>query len=655
MHRITPLALLCLVALTSASSAQPQEPVLVSIDTASGGKPISKYIYGQFIEHLGRCIYGGIWAEMLEDRKFYYPIKGSNNPWKIVTPGETSWEGEGIPYELLTSSPWLVLGKSEQIRMVTDNSFVGDHTPELVLNGQMDVGIYQERLGLVKGQSYSGRVVLTGTDTTSSVLVSLIWGQHPEERDTVEIDALSEDYTTFPLAFAAGASTDSGRLEVRASGGGSVRIGTVSLMPTDNIRGFRRDTLRLMKELNSPVYRWPGGNFVSGYDWKDGIGNRDQRPPRKNPAWKGIEANDVGIHEFIDLCRELDTEPFITVNTGLGDVESARQEVEYSNGSASTPMGKLRAANGHSEPFRVKWWAVGNEMYGDWQLGHMPLKEYVKKHNRVAEAMLSVDPDLQLVAVGSVGPWTSEMLRSSSDHMHLISEHFYVQDKEDLVAHIKQVPSEIRRIADAHRQYRREIQSLQKKVIPVALDEYNYWYGGYVYGELGTRYFLQDALGVAMGIHEFIRNGDVIFMANYAQTVNVIGAIKTSSTAAEFAATGLALKLYRTYFGSIPVETVTTQGPLDVLAAWTEDKQVLTLGVVNPTEAALTLRLSYRGATFSNEGTVRVLTGPGRMAYNEPGKPRSVTIEKKGVADTSKLRVAPLSASVFELRRKNGR
>ena len=174
-------------------------------------------------------------------------------------------------------------------------------------------------------------------------------------------------------------------------------------MPADNILGWRADTLALLKELDSPVYRWPGGNFVSGYDWKDGIGDPDRRPPRKNPAWKGVEPNDVGLHEFMDLMREIGAEPFVAVNTGLGEVDAAAEQVQYANGAADTPMGKLRAENGHPQPFGVEWWAIGNEMYGDWQLGHMPLEQYVEKHKAVVDAMRAVDPTIRPIAVGAVG------------------------------------------------------------------------------------------------------------------------------------------------------------------------------------------------------------------------------------------------------------
>ena len=124
-------------------------------------------------------------------------------------------------------------------------------------------------------------------------------------------------------------------------------------MPADNVQGWRVDTLARLKELDSPVYRWPGGNFVSGYDWKDGIGDPDRRPPRKNPAWKGIESNDVGLDEFLFLVRELGTEPYIAVNTGLGGPASAAEELEYVNGAITTAQGRKRLVAYEQDPNRA--------------------------------------------------------------------------------------------------------------------------------------------------------------------------------------------------------------------------------------------------------------------------------------------------------------
>ena len=122
---------------------------------------------------------------------------------------------------------------------------------------------------------------------------------------------------------------------------------------------------------------------MSGYDWKDGIGDRDRRPPRKNPAWTGVEHNDFGLDEFMTFCRILDTEPYIALNSGLGKVDNAVEELQYATGAADTPMGAWRARTDTLEPYQVKWWSIGNEMYGNWQLGHMALEEYVAEAQRV--------------------------------------------------------------------------------------------------------------------------------------------------------------------------------------------------------------------------------------------------------------------------------
>jgi alpha-N-arabinofuranosidase len=596
------------------------QPLHISVEAGKTGEPISKYIYGQFIEHLGRCIYGGIWAEMLEDRKFYYDIGAS-------------------------SSPWHVLGGDERVTMDKNDPFVGSHTPQIMGPG----GIVQGALALRKGSQYVGRIWLSGEAGAAPVKVSLVWGDGPGDRQTVAIDTLTGQYAKTPLAFIAGGDTDTGRLEILAGGKGKVLVGTVSLMPADNINGMRADTLELLKQLDAPVYRWPGGNFVSGYNWKDGIGDRDRRPPRKNPAWKGVEHNDFGLDEFMTFCRLLSTEPYITVNSGLGDVTAAVEEVEYANGAADTPMGRLRATNGHPESYKAKWWAIGNEMYGNWQLGHMTLEKYEAKHNQFAEAMRKVNPSIKLIAVGDAGRWSEDMLKHCADYMDLISEHFYCREKKDLVDHVRQIPDAIRRKVAAHRRYRREIAALKGKDIRIAMDEWNYWYGPHVFGELGTRYFMKDALGIAAGLHEYARQSDLVFMANYAQTVNVIGCIKTTKTAAAFETTGLVLKLYRHHFGTVPV-AVTADSPLDVGAARTADGKVLTVAIVNPTRERRAVTLEVQGAKPIGTGRRWQIANNDPMAYNDPGKPPKVAIEEEEVRDgLTQLWVAPCSVTLYGL------
>ncbi len=587
-------------------SDSPPQTSRIAIDAGKARAPLSKYVYGQFIEHLGRCIYGGIWAEMLEDRKFFDPVGAKQSPWKAI-------------------------GPAAQVTMDRVKPFVGAQTPKIALpGGGQAAGIVQGQLALRQAKQYIGRIWLAGDRAAAPVQVSLVWGEGADQRQTIAIDAIATDYAKTPLQFTAGADTDVGRLEITAAGSGSFHVGTVSLMPADNVHGMRADTLELLKQLDAPVYRWPGGNFVSGYNWRDGIGDPDLRPPRKNPAWRGIEHNDFGIDEFMTFCRLLKTEPYISVNSGLGDSRSAVEELQYANAPADRPGGQLRAINGHPEPYGVRWWSIGNEMFGDWQLGYMGLERYIPKHNQFAKAMRAADPSIKLVAVGAAGPWSEGMLRKCAGGMDLMSEHFYCgENAKDLVAHVREIPDEIRRIANAHRDYRKRLDSLRGKDIRIAMDEWNYWYGGEPYGQIGCPFHLKDALGIAAGLHEYARQSDIVFMANYAQTVNVIGCIKTSKTAACLDTTGLVLKLYRQHFGVIPVDVEgLLLAPLDVAAAWTADRKAFTIGIVNPTMKPADLKLDIIGARLQAEGTGWQIAGNDPMAHNAPGKESPVKIEK---------------------------
>jgi len=604
----------------TASAAGPGLPVArITVDVSKKGEPISKYVYGQFIEHLGQCIYGGIWAEMLEDRKFYYPVGANESPWKAV-------------------------GEKNAVTMLKENAYVGEHTPSIQLAGKGARGIAQDGLALRKGCEYIGRVVLAADSEFAQPEVSLYWDLGAGT--TVFVEHVSKEFTTMFFRFKVKGDTDNGQLAIKGRGKGAFQIGTASLMPADNIEGMRADTLKLLKELNSPIYRWPGGNFVSGYDWRDGIGERDRRPPRPNLAWDLLESNDFGIDEFMTLCRLLDTEPYIAVNSGFADDHSAAKEVEYVNGSEGTPMGKWRVANGHPEPYNVKWWGIGNEMYGDWQLGHMSLDHYAQKHNRFAAAMRKADPSIKIVAVGDAGAWSEGMLKSCADRMDLISEHFYCnRDKEVLTEYVSMIRDNVRGKVTAHRDYRKRLDSLAGKDIRIAIDEWNYWYGP-------RHYNMKDAMGIAAGLHEMFRNSDIVFMANYAQTVNVIGAIKTSATAAAFDTTGLVLKLYRSRFGQLPVEVSGVELPLDIAAALSSDGKWLTIGIVNPTQGELELPLDVKGARLGAAGGRRWhLSDADPMAHNEPGKEPKVTIKEtplsQGVPDT--LKAPALSVGLYEL------
>ncbi len=643
MKKLLSISVLISMLLIISSCSGPKSKETLTIDLSKSTEVISPYIYGQFIEHLGRCIYGGIWSEMLEDRKFYYPVTDKYNPWGTQT--DEYWDaGE---FRILVASPWKTVGKRGKVKMAKSNPFTGQHTPEITLFPKDPAGISQEGFYLRKDLSYNGRIVLSASKKDSRIRIAIYSGEF-KVFDVTELSEIPSDYKTYEFNFTCDREIENASLQITATGKGTLRIGTVSLMPGDNINGFNREVIAYLKDLNSPVYRWPGGNFVSGYNWRDGIGDRDKRPPRKNPAWTGIEHNDVGIHEFMEFCSLLNTEPYVAVNTGLGTVEEVAQQVEYINGPESTVQGKLRAANGHAAPYGVKFWAVGNEMYGAWQLGHIPLSEYVKKHISMVDAMRKIDPSIKLVGVGAVGEWSRTMLTEGGNHMELLSEHIYCQDTSDVKVHTSQIKDNIKRVADAHRKYRSEIPGLNDKDIRIAMDEWNYWYGDYLYGELGCRYFWRDGLGIAAGLHEYFRNSDIYYMANYAQTVNVIGAIKTTKKDVQFETTGIILKFYREHFGQKPVELQGYNGPLDISAAVDTTKNLLTLAVVNCDTISHDFNIEYLNGKVSEPDSCFEVSDPDPMAFNSPEQNRKIDIKGVKTEYTDYISVKPMTVLIYK-------
>ncbi len=691
------LLVLCLLATQAAVSAQaadvdarytgeertPQPApaqLKAEIDGSRTGQPITKYIYGQFIEHLGNCIDHGLWSEMLDDRKFFYPVDSSERL---------------DPVNRRRMRRWRPVGPDEFVVMDREHSYVGEHTPVIKLEGETPHGIRQAGLALRRDKKYTGRVVLAG-HAGANVEVSLIWGPGPGDRQTIPIRSLQGDYTTYPLAFTSKADTGDGRLEIVGSGKGSFHVGAVSLMPADNLHGFRSEVIQLLKQLNSGFYRWPGGNFVSGYDWRDGIGDRDKRPPRYDYAWSAMESNDVGTDDFMILCHLLDVEPYISVNAGFGDAHSAAQWVEYANGSLDTPMGKLRAANGHPEPYNVKWWGIGNEMYGDWQLGHMSLRHYVIKHNMFAKAMRQVDPTIKLLAsgaspdemtvtgnsrritgevlteYGSQADWTGGLLSNCADCIDVMTEHFYCQPgrrydlekggyvrvDESLIDWARRPANRVRCKVEHYEEYLKRIPALREKRIPINIDEWHY-----------GRPTLRIALSYAWAFHEMFRHSDIITMANYTFAT---GCINYNRTEASFNTTGLLFKLYRDHFGTVPVEVSgnspppppqypvggdqpqvnagSDNYPLDIVAALSPDRKVLTVAVLNPTESAQEVNVSFKGVDLQGKGGMWQMTGPDVSASNRLGRKPRVEIVETAVKEVpNRLKVPPISISLYEL------
>jgi alpha-N-arabinofuranosidase len=318
--------------------------------------------------------------------------------------------------------------------------------------------------------------------------------------------------------------------------------------PTADEHGFRGDVLALTRELGPTIVRYPGGNFLSGYDWEDGVGPKEQRPTRLDLAWGSTETNEFGTNEFMDWCRAARIEPMFAVNMGTRGPDAARQLVEYCNHPGGTYWSDLRRSHGYEQPHDIRFWCIGNEMDGPWQICRKTAGEYGRIAQEAGKVMRWVDPAIELAACGSsqramptYASWEYEVLDHCFDEVDFISLHAYFRNDsddirnyftviEDLDSFIKEVAA----ICDAVAAKRRS-----PKRIMLSLDEWNVWYKAHTPEDLRKPgwpeaprlieevYNVEDALVVGGALITMINNADRLKAACMAQLVNVIGPIMT--------------------------------------------------------------------------------------------------------------------------------
>lgn len=517
---------------------------------------IDRRIYGTFIEHIDTCIYNGIWSEMIMDRKFHDP----------VGIGVSQWKKEGD---------------------VVNNTDVYKSAPNATTINK-DGSISQLGIPLDESKDYNGYFYACGNGKLT------IKFNNSNEVIEKEIEVNSDTLTKYEFNIHSTYQNRKTKLIISSDSNGIV-IDSLSLMPSDNYYGMRKDTLDILKSLNAPFYRWPGGNFVSGYDWKDGIGDRDERESKRNLEYCGLESdfeneeellandiirigslgfygafepNDYGLDEFIMMCRYLNAEPNIVVNAGLGNSNDAADEVEYCN-TVDTEYGNKRV---EKEPYNVKTWSIGNEMNGSWQLGHIPINEYIVRHNEFYSKMKAVDNSIEIIGVGdNHTTWSRDMLANTK--MNYISEHYYAERYEsDPISHINSLRKQTEYRVNNHKK-------LNSKVY-MAVDEY-----AYVNAECPSR--LKDGMGVALCLNEFIKNANIVKIACYSSTVNATqGSLTTDKYEAHMQGNGYALKLYSDsmldYYQPITFQRSKLKNEVfEIIGTTNIDKDTIALAVVN--------------------------------------------------------------------------
>jgi alpha-N-arabinofuranosidase len=319
--------------------------------------------------------------------------------------------------------------------------------------------------------------------------------------------------------------------------------------PTADADGFRGDVVELTRELGVSTVRYPGGNFVSGYRWEDGIGPVEQRPRRLDLAWHSTDPNLVGVDEFMRWCARTGVEPMMAVNLGTRGVQEALDLLEYCNVPGGTRWSDLRRANGAEEPYRIKMWCLGNEMDGPWQIGHKTAHEYGRLAAETARAMRMIDPDIELVACGSsgsqmptFGEWEHTVLTESYEHVDHISAHAYYWEEDGDLASFLASAVNMDHFVDAVAATADAVRAAGKhtKRIHVSFDEWNVWYQKRAESRppsgddwpvapvlLEDRYNVADAVVVGNLLISLLRHTDRVHAASLAQLVNVIAPIMT--------------------------------------------------------------------------------------------------------------------------------
>lgn len=427
--------------------------------------------------------------------------------------------------------------------------------------------------------------------------------------------------------------------------------------PHADERGLRTDVIQALKRLRMPIMRYPGGNFVSGYRWRDGVGPKESRPARLDLAWQTVDTNEFGTNEFIEFCRILGTEPYFVVNCGDGDMREARDWVEYCNGTQDTELVRLRRSHGYDAPHAIKYWGIGNEVDGPWQIGFKTPEEYARAVTEFGKLMKWIDPSIKLIANG-VTNWPAAdfveraqlILEQAGNLIDYLAVHWYVDNEMgDFSTYMTLSELFEQRLAA----YEGLIHALRleqgiRRPIHIAVDEWNVWHKDEmdVGGHKVVIFNLEDALVVAMQLNAFLRHARSVKMANIAQIVNLLAPIVTRTDSLLLQSIFYVFELYSQHAGSSVLdihwdgETFsagehTGLRVLDVTATIDPVKRELAVFAINRSERdAQETTLTLHEGSFAGPVNVHTVNGDSVKAYNSFEQPDRVTVTNSELTAT---------------------
>jgi len=674
--------------LSAPNAAQAQIRAKLRVDPGTTLHSINPGIYGQFIEHFGRVVNGGVWAELLRNRKFY-PVDPDRT--NLADPWQPEHDRNAVSYVI---DPSISLDGISSQRVTT---FGNTHAWR---------GIHQTGFDLLGGKEYVAYAwILTrpGGGNVSFRLESAegVVAAHVE----VPLTAAAGEWKRYEVHLTPNRDLRPAVFHLAFDSTGENWVAAASLMPDDNVQGFRQDVLELVKAMGPPIIRWPGGGYADCYDWRKAIGPRDLRPPVPILPYgqpygydHGMDSNDMGTDEFLTFCRLVGAAPYINANFGSGTPEMAAEWVEYCNGPAQSAWGARRVANGHLEPYGVKNWAVGNEIWGSFEIGAMSAEGYAAYFLPIAKAMRAADPSIQITAVGQIHDpdptvWNETVLRQAGQQIDLLSVHHYFTGSfAPSWWHNNPLEAYQEVVAEPTMAERRAREDLAvfdritegRKKIQLAYDEWSEWAWQVpppqdspdrsglnkfidMLGSTGLdeNQTWRDAMFNARMLQMFMRLGDRIPFAIRTHMVNSLGAIRTDSTRAYLTAPGKVMQLYRWHSGSRLVKTeqqspefdVPAQGwkgisYLDSNATVSEDGKKLFLHLVNlhATEP-LDVEIDIPQFSQSRDGDLWQIAPDDFMSTNDFGVTNVELAHevKKGLEPHFTLRLPAHSVSILEL------
>jgi hypothetical protein len=497
---------------------------------------VSPFIYGTFSEPLayGWPIYRNLHAQLVVNPSFAW---GSPKPLALITPF-AGFDAESVR-EILAgkwrplidasedevANPWLALGQGNAAFSLVGGAYNTERCVRIEASASArGVGVGQAlSLPAWRCDRYLLRCFLRCEGKAPAVTALLM--HKGETIDSARFDSLDGQWLAFEAEFKTPLleeRTNTFLLALVFDGPATVFVDQVTLTPSDAVDGFDPQVVEGLREMKPGWIRWPGGNYTSAHNWRDGIGPLDKRPTRLNPAWKGLDPNHLGTDEYLRLCQLADLEPFICVNGGAGSPEEAADWVEYCNGGPETPMGRLRARNGHEAPYGVRYWNIGNELWGHWQIGHCEALENAERYEAFARAMRQRDPSIRLVACG-LGPlggengrrWNEALFDRLGSEIECLDFHTYVRldGRRDLDA-----LDRIEAYAAMPATFEQALMEFRDLCLERGLDRTRI-----VQGEYNSRRLkdapprlnlVGDLLAYAGWLHVFMRQGDYVIGAN---------------------------------------------------------------------------------------------------------------------------------------------